>query len=313
MAESPSSAVLLNESVIPNDPQLPAPRPAPAVTEWKESAKDLFAGTMAGMVSKVIEYPFDTIKVRQQTQPGLGPLQSLSDILKKHGLSGLYRGLSAPLFGAMAENAIIFLTYAKAKRMMERAQGDQQTPILNSTVAGFCSGIGVSFWLTPVELVKVRLQAEATQHLYKGPLSCIVRTYREEGAHAFFRGHSTTLFRETFGGAAYFGVYETFVRALMGSGDRKDVAPWKLAVAGACGGAAYWLTIFPADTIKSRIQAMQSPHGRTSVLQVMRQMRAAEGLRGFYAGLSITLCRALPSNACILGTYELVMRALHDF
>ena len=33
-------------------------------SEAREQVKDITAGTMAGLMSKVVEYPFDTIKVR---------------------------------------------------------------------------------------------------------------------------------------------------------------------------------------------------------------------------------------------------------
>lgn len=48
------------------------------------------------MVGKFVEYPFDTIKVRLQTQPldrpyFRGPLHCLTVTLKQEGLQGLFR------------------------------------------------------------------------------------------------------------------------------------------------------------------------------------------------------------------------------
>jgi hypothetical protein len=41
---------------------------------------------------------------------------------------------------------------------------------------------------------------------------------------------------------------------------------------------------------------------RGTLLQLLRQ----GGLRGLYAGLPVTLLRAVPMNAAVLATYELV-------
>jgi len=79
--------------------------------ESREQVKDLMAGTMAGLFSKVIEYPFDTLKVRLQTTPekyGNSALQCFRTMTQQEGYMSIFRGLPAPLFGAMAENSIIF-------------------------------------------------------------------------------------------------------------------------------------------------------------------------------------------------------------
>lgn len=63
------------------------------------------------MVGKVIEYPFDTVKVRLQTQSQFkGPLDCLTHGLKTDGIIGLYRGIAPPMFGAAAENAGLFFS-----------------------------------------------------------------------------------------------------------------------------------------------------------------------------------------------------------
>lgn len=48
----------------------------------------------------------------------------------------------------MAENAIMFLAYGEAKRIL--GQPNQQLPLPYTALAGFISGCTVAFWLTPV-------------------------------------------------------------------------------------------------------------------------------------------------------------------
>lgn len=74
---------------------------------------------IAGIVGKYVEYPFDTIKVRLQSQPTgqpsvySGPLDCVRKSLAHDGFMSLYRGISAPLFGAALENSSLFLSVSE--------------------------------------------------------------------------------------------------------------------------------------------------------------------------------------------------------
>jgi len=79
--------------------------------EGMEQVKDLLSGTIAGLYCKVIEYPFDTLKVRLQTTPekyGYSALQCYRAMTLQEGHMSIFKGLPAPLFGAMGENSIVF-------------------------------------------------------------------------------------------------------------------------------------------------------------------------------------------------------------
>jgi hypothetical protein len=59
------------------------------------------------------------------------------------------------------------------------------------------------------------------------------------------------------------------------------------------------------DTIKSRMQLL--PAGFSpSPFRMLRTVLAAEGMRGLYAGMGVTLVRAVPSNSCLFLVYEAV-------
>lgn len=96
---------------------------------------------IAGTAGKIVEYPFDTIKVRLQSQPTTPPFlysgpwdcfrqsvsqSSSSSSPNNHGggrsggdgIRGLYRGLSAPLFGAAIETSSLFFSYRLAQTLL---------------------------------------------------------------------------------------------------------------------------------------------------------------------------------------------------
>jgi len=91
-------------------------REAPVKAQGVEALKDITFGSTAGIVGKFIEYPFDTVKVRLQSQPdGLplrytGPLDCFKQSWKRDGVAGLYRGISAPLVGAAVETSCLFFS-----------------------------------------------------------------------------------------------------------------------------------------------------------------------------------------------------------
>jgi ornithine carrier protein len=81
-----------------------------------EAIKDVVCGSLAGVVGKYIEYPFDTVKVRLQSQPDTvplrytGPLDCFRKSLQRDGCIGIYRGISAPLVGAAVETSTLFFS-----------------------------------------------------------------------------------------------------------------------------------------------------------------------------------------------------------
>lgn len=92
-----------------------------AATQGEEALKDVVCGSVAGIVGKYIEYPFDTVKVRLQSQPDhlplryTGPLDCFKQSLKQDGFLGIYRGISAPLVGAAVENACLFFSVSSVR------------------------------------------------------------------------------------------------------------------------------------------------------------------------------------------------------
>jgi mitochondrial ornithine carrier protein len=87
-----------------------------ASEQGKDALKDITFGSIAGVVGKFIEYPFDTVKVRLQSQPDhlplryAGPLDCFRQSLRQDGFLGIYRGISAPLVGAAVETSSLFFS-----------------------------------------------------------------------------------------------------------------------------------------------------------------------------------------------------------
>ena len=284
---------------------------------------------LAGIVGKYIEYPFDTVKVRLQSQPDqfTGPLDCFRQAIRADGvLGGLYRGISAPLVGAALENSSLFF-FERIGRDIALASGVWRTdkgelPLAALFVTGAWAGTWTSLVLTPVELVKCRIQAPTVSKLATptplSPAAVIRSIYRTEGLLAFWHGQLGTLIREGGGGAAWFGAKETVSKAFAARNARlsghDEAAPaplplWQQAVAGAAGGVMYNFLFFPADTIKSRMQTgeMGTGVGAAAKKRFWAEGRAIwtrYGVKGLYRGCGITCLRSAPSSACVFIIYD---------
>ena len=71
--------------------------------------------------------------------------------------------------------------------------------------------------------------------------------------------------------------------------------------------------MFIYDENKTQIQVEASSSAKPNYLDRLKNLLLQEGIKGLYRGFWVTLLRAVPSNAVIFGTYELVTRGLTTF
>jgi hypothetical protein len=207
------------------------------IMTWKDSLIDFTAGSVGGCSGKLLDYPLDTVKVRLQTQGAVtteavltttisaaaksgkaapppiyytGAIHCLQHTIRTDGYMSLYRGISAPLLGSMAENAVLFLVYSEIKKQMGETPGEPPLTLLQMCMAGGLAGGFTPFVLTPFELVKCRLQTVGQGfRTYKGPMDVVLQTIKEEGFfRGLYRGNMSTLLREIPGNFCWYGVYE---------------------------------------------------------------------------------------------------------
>ncbi|KAG1752907.1 mitochondrial carrier [Suillus lakei] len=280
------------------------------------AAKDITFGSIAGMVSKVFEYPFDLTK-RQY-------------------------------LAAMLENASLFMSYSELQNVIRRINSQPLSHDLSLpqfALAGAGAGATTSFLLqvtharTPVELVKCKMQvqmiapkplsvsipestAAATldssldpiSRPLPGPIVVLMSVIRTEGIRGLWLGQTGTLIRECGCGAAWFTTKEfvgtTLIKRRGSELTRKDIVLWKSALSGACAGGIFNFFMFPADSIKSTMQTGEDlrPRGsnapKPTFLGTAKTMYRAQGVKGLYAGCGITVARPIPGSAIIFLIYD---------
>ena len=304
-----------------------------------EAFKDILYGSTAGVLGKFIEYPFDTVKVRLQAQQHSshdrslnGPLDAFKAALRspEGPFRSLYRGISAPLLGAAIETSSLFFSYRVAQEMLlalkpslsssRDVTGKVVLPLSTLVACGAASGAFTSLLLTPIELIKCKMQvplnsflsangADFVANKAPGPIALIRSIFKSHGILGFWHGQLGTLIRETGGSAAWFGSYEgiklLFIKHDPNITRADQVKVWQQMSAGAVAGMAYNFVFYPADTIKSRMQTEEAnAPASKKFLETGRKLWRQQGLRGFYRGCGITVLRAAPSSAIIFSIYE---------
>jgi ornithine carrier protein len=183
---------------------------------------------------------------------------------------------------------------------------------------GGAAGAFTSLFLTPIELIKCKMQVPSEPYgagvRRPGIPSVIASVYRHQGITGYWHGHLGTFIRETGGGVAWFGGFEGTklvfkkLNRQPGSTKKDDELPvYQRMAAGAIAGMSYNFLFYPADTIKSRMQTedvKQITGGKSTFGAVGRAIWRQHGLKGLYRGCGITVGRSIPSSAFIFTVYE---------
>lgn len=291
--------------------------------------KDLTAGTVGGAAQLIVGHPFDTIKVKLQSQPAplpgqppkySGAMDAVRQTVAAEGPRGLYKGMGAPLATVAAFNAVLFTVRGQTEAFLRPESGAPLT-VNQQVVCGAVAGVAVSFLACPTELIKCRLQAQsalasvgsaAVAVKYAGPMDVARHVLKSEGGvRGLFKGLFPTLAREVPGNAAMFGVYEATKQYLAGSTDTSKLGRGSLIVAGGLAGGTFWLSVYPTDVIKSVIQVDDYKNPKFSgFADAFRKIIASEGVKGLYKGFGPAMARSVPANAACFLAYEITRSTL---
>ena len=282
--------------------------------------RELTAGVIGGCTATLLEYPFDTVKVRLQDARIAARYTGYADcfrtILREEGLmSGFYSGVSAALTGSAVEHAIMFWSYRIAARNFQTLVHPSVTCVQDEesydsvAFGGAACGVVASCFLTPIELVKCRMQVQNTlpkeMWQYKSALHCASTVLRRDGPLAMYRGNTAMLAREIPGCMAYFLTFQLVARSLLGPDETVQESPfYKHLLAGGLAGVAFWTALYPADVVKTRMQTQAGHSG--ALLSSLAMLYKKEGFRAMYRGWGITVVRAFPANAVLLAVYQKV-------
>ncbi|KAL7555029.1 hypothetical protein ACHAWF_018610 [Thalassiosira exigua] len=326
LSEAPiMTSQLESKPAEPASPDLHAAAEAEAASapQSESALKSFLSGGVGGACCVLVGHPLDLVKVRMQTGGGGegGVLGMLTSTVRREGVRGLYRGVSAPLMAVSPMFAVSFWSYdlgqravkAYGQRGMTSEEKSRQYGLSMGEIcmAGAISAIPTTGIMAPSERIKCLLQVQANEvekggkARYTGMVDCARQVLKEGGMASLYKGTVATLVRDIPGTIAYFGMYEFAKREMMRlqgiDPEKGQLSPVAVLTAGGLAGMACWTVGIPADVIKSRYQT--APEGKyDGIADVYRTLVREEGYAGLFRGLRPALLRAFPANAaCFLG------------
>lgn len=196
------------------------------------------AGAFAGFCQVVITTPMEFLKIQMQIAGGSGAagcekvsaMKLVRDLVAKDGITSVFRGYGATLIRDVPFSMMYFPFFAYLNSLGYR---DGKTPHpVHSLVSGLSAGMVSAGAVTPLDVIKTRLQAApttgSTKSKYKGFGDAFVKILRQEGVPAFFKGAVPRMIvvAPLFGIAQmvyFFGVAENLIVRIKGENHIKIV------------------------------------------------------------------------------------------
>jgi len=289
---------------------------------------EFLAGGMGGMAGVMAGHPLDTVRIRLQ-QPRLVASATpttatglIKHIVSTEGAMALFKGMATPLATIAFQNAVAFQAYALFSRALADPASREPLSFQNVAIAGIAAGTIQTAILSPVDLIKIRLQIATDRRAQRsslqspqaGPLGLVRNIVRREGIKGLYRGWTATVIRDAPSHAVYFGTYE-YMRELLHPGCRTggQESLSTMLVSGGLAGSLSWLCCYPLDVVKSRLQAQcagGAPPKYKGIMDCIRTSAREEGNQVFWRGLGPSLARAFLVNGAIFSAYELSLRYL---
>lgn len=238
-------------------------------------------------------------------------------IWKNEGVAGFFGGVKGMMVGQAIIKSVAFSTNAMALTYLTGAAtttpGTASSKLL---LAAMFAGFVTSFLVSPIERIKVMMQADSTQS-YHNELDCLRVVLRNEGWPGLLgRGLGPTLAREVPSYAIYFSTYGLLVQQLDVSQMLGASAP---LVFGALAGMACWLPVYPIDVVKTLVQNTEGDNSNNSdsssgavvttppsTMATAKQLYEEGGIGAFFDGLTPKMLRAGVNHSITFWVYDIL-------
>ncbi|KAG6027596.1 hypothetical protein E4U41_000881 [Claviceps citrina] len=283
---------------------------------------DFWAGYLSGAAGILVGNPLDIVKVRLQA--GV----TATSIPSCRATTGLTAGAAAPVLGYGALNALLFVSYNRAESALQEALFPEKS-LVATWLAGAAGGLATWVVSAPTELIKCRAQISTSHNSSWRVVQTVLQT---EGPRGFYVGGLVTAIRDCVGYGFYFWSYQLAHKYWPFQTRKEDHSLGhdflKFSLCGGFAGVVAWATVFPLDTIKTRLQVQPARFAsytapctqlravkavkthqpkRPGSLEIARVLLRDGGLGVFFRGLTVCSLRAFAVNAVQWAVYEWVM------
>lgn len=170
----------------------------------------LSGGAVAAGVAEICTLPIDLVKVRLQVQVAgsqhRGVIYTFRSIVKNEGAISLWKGCSPSLVRQIGYSAVSVMLYQPIRNFI--STDGSTTRFREKFLAGGIAGsIGIALF-NPIEVVKVRMQADSQGKHYKNLRSGLKQILQSEGFSGLWKGLLPNIQRAFIVNAAELGTYD---------------------------------------------------------------------------------------------------------
>ncbi|KAJ3027679.1 UNVERIFIED_CONTAM: hypothetical protein HDU68_003320, partial [Siphonaria sp. JEL0065] len=173
----------------------------------------MLAGLGAGCVEAVVAVtPTETIKTKLiQDQNQKNPrFKGAKIIVAEQGIRGIYQEVTAVIARQGANSAVRLAAYGMMREKLAGHYKGTTIPWYSTFGIGAIAGIITVYTIMPLDVLKTKMQATDAREKYKNSADCLVKTFKDEGIFAFWKGATPRLGRliASFSGGIVFACYE---------------------------------------------------------------------------------------------------------
>lgn len=273
------------------------------------------AGALASSTAEVITLPIDCTKVRLQSQgmgtPSAGTIQysgmidAVRKISRHEGPSALWNGLTPAIMRQAFYSSLCMVLYEPVRAAIAPGDENDITFLQKLSAGGLAGAFSISF-ANPLDVMKVRMQADRSGKLYSGVADAILKIHKVEGIRGFSKGLWPNIQRGFIVNAAELGTYDHSKSYLIRSGLCPNGGILSHFGASFIAGFAGAAASNPVDVIKTRL--MSQPSGAdalyTGMVDCALKTVRNEGLGALYKGFFPNWMRKGPWCVLFFVSYE---------
>lgn len=192
---------------------------------------------------------------------------------------------------------------------------DSDLSRFESIVCGGVAGLLSRFVISPLDVVKIRLQLDhGTINNHRSKLLFTIKSIlKHEGVTAFWKGNVPAEMLYIFYGATQFTSYKIATVMLKESFNDNLSNSMLLFLSGSLAGTTATVLSYPLDLLRTRLAAQGAVKNHkvySSLRDVIKKTYMHEGVKGFFRGIVPSICSITPHNGVFFLSYELTRQFL---
>jgi hypothetical protein len=275
------------------------------------------AGICGGAFSMSLFYPLDLIRTRMHTYTGkpgeTSKLRGAIESIRQDGLKVMFRGVKIAVISHSFGWGMYLTVFRTLQQKLAKENGGDTT--LGDFVSA-CGAAGVtSAVVTPLNFLKTNIQLASAKEKVTAK-SILKKTIQEQGVFALMRGLGPQFLLSSHT-TIQVALYELIKRWMWsnpdGKGGHQEAPMYGVALASAVSKGFASALCNPLEVCRTRLQDTRNAKSLdyASMGQAFRTIWNSEGYRGLYRGVTVNVCRVVPTTVVAFVMYETILSVMH--